>query len=182
MLTTNSLRTFAAADISSLFLTKINHLAKVFKPKSYLSLPISLGYERDLRKLIKFKFRFSIGTNILNMQTFLSESGPDSAQLNSHLAAPSSSVFVGEQEYTITEKHGYLHKCSDVIHYEIENVAALLPPVHLAPLLMIKLLAVLFPSPSHDSSSFFTRPFGRVQMNNKIISTFSLALGMNGFC
>ena len=164
MLTTNSLLTFAAADISSLFLTRINHLAKVLKPKSYLSLPISLGYERDLRKLIKFKFRFSIGTNILNMQTFLSESGPDSAQLNSHLAAPSISVFVGEQEYTITEKHGYLHKCSDVIHYEIENVAALLPPpIHLAPLLMIKLLAVLFPSPSHDSSSFFTRPFGRVQ-------------------
>ena len=124
MLTTNSLRTFAAADISSLFLTKINHLAKVFKPKSYLSLPISLGYERDLRKLIKFKFRFSIGTNILNMQTFLSESGPDSAQLNSHLAARSRCVFVGEQEYTITEKHEYLHKCSDVIHYEIENVAA----------------------------------------------------------
>ena len=63
------------------------------------------------------------------MQTFLSESGPDSAQLNSHLAAPSSSVFVGKQEYTITEKRKYLHKCSDVIHYEIENVAAaLLPP------------------------------------------------------
>ena len=134
MLTTNSLLTFAAADISSLFLTKINHLAKVFKPKSYLSLPISLGYERDLRKLIKFKFRFSIGTNILNMQTFLSESGPDSAQLNSHLAAPSRCVFVGKQEYTITEKHKYLHKCSDVIHYEIENVAARRLPVHLAPL------------------------------------------------
>ena len=166
MLTTNSLLTFAAADISSLFLTKINHLAKVFKPKSYLSLPISLGYERDLRKLIKFKFRFSIGTNILNMQTFLSESGPDSAQLNSHLAAPSRCVFVGKQEYTITGKHKYLHKCSDVIHYEIENVAARrLPPStsHPYPLLMIKLLAVLFPSPLHDSSSFFTRPFGRVQ-------------------
>ena len=63
------------------------------------------------------------------MQTFLSESGPDSAQLNSHLAAPSRCVFVGKQEYTITEKHEYLHKCSDVIHYEIENVAARrLPP------------------------------------------------------
>ena len=181
MLTTNSLRTFAAADISSLFLTKINHLAKVFKPKSYLSLPISLGYERDLRKLIKFKFRFSIGTNILNMQTFLSESGPDSAQLNSHLAAPSSSVFVGNKNTQSRRNTNIYTNVLTLYIMRLKMWPSGASPVHLAPLLMIKLLAVLFPSP-HDSSSFFTRPFGRVQMNNKIISSFSLALEMNGFC